>query len=143
MSEVSKTELHRSLLNVLQSNGLTEYGSHIPGDLVRSTIGLEYPDVGTKAEFDKLALAELAAVDYCRNVLLGQGKYLAGVNGDYRILLPSENSRQVEQYMKSADQKLVRALKLSRNSPAGVMQHPDQTASRIHMKRIGIRQKLD
>ena len=91
--------------------------------------------MGTRAQFDAISLLELAAIDYCRNHLLDGGKYLAGTDAGYRILLPSENQRQVELYMASADKKLSRALKLSKNSPALADIKHDQVEARIHMKR--------
>jgi len=138
MSEERKHD-GKCLLEWLRQEELTEYGSVFLGESVRDVIGLVMPEFGTKKEFDHVALRELSAVDYCRNVLLGEGKYLAQDQGDYRILLPSENARQIEQYIGNADNKLRRALKLSRNSPAidgGVL---DQTSARILMKREGLR----
>lgn len=109
--------MSKDLLNALRDRGLLEYGSVIKGDDVREILGIEYPEVGTKKDFDEVALAELGAVDYVRNVLLGEGKFIASNQGDYRILLPSENKRQVDMYMQQADRKLRRAHKLSRNTP--------------------------
>ena len=141
MSEKRKHD-GKCLLGWLRQEGLTEYGSVFRGESVRNVIGLVMPEVGTKKEFDSIALRELSAIDYCRNVLLGEGRYLTQHQGDYRILLPSENARQIEQYIGNADNKLRRALKLSRNSPAidgGVL---DQTSARILMKREGLRRHL-
>lgn len=130
--------MSKELLTTLESMGLIEYGSVIQGDLIRQIIGVSYPPIATKKEFDKLALLELGAVDYVRNILLGRGMYLSQVNGDYRILLPSENARQVELYISSADKKLSRALKLTRNTPKVDTQHiKDNTEARIIMKRVG------
>jgi hypothetical protein len=109
--------MSKELLTALRDRGLLEYGSVIKGDEVRDILGIEYPEVGTKKDFDEVALAELSAVDYVRNVLLGEGKFIASSQGDYRILLPSENKRQVDMYMQQADRKLRRAHKLSRNTP--------------------------
>lgn len=109
--------MSKELLHTLRDRGLLEYGSVISGDDVREILGIEYPEVGTKKDFDEIALAELGAIDYVRNVLLGEGKFIASTQGDYRILLPSENKRQVDAYMQQADRKLRRAQKLSRNTP--------------------------
>lgn len=132
---MSKREGFKDLLHVLAERGLLEFGSVIPRDLVHSILGVQMPEIGTKAEFDAVTLAELSAIDYCRNHLLGVGKYLAGTPTGYRILLPSENQKQVELYIGSADKKLSRALKLSRNSPAIADTKPDQIEARIHFKR--------
>ena len=139
MSEMSKRDTMRGLLIDLQDMGLTEYGSDIPTELVHSILGIHMPAYASKAVFDGLAMAELAAIDYCRNVLLGQGKYLQGTRSGYRVLLPSENKAQVDSYMSSADRKLSRALKLSRNSPAQDAPVNDQTQARIFMKRSSMR----
>lgn len=131
--------MSKDLLIELRHRGLLEYGSVISGVLVRELLGLTYPETGTKAQFDEIALAELGAIDYVRNILLGEGKYLAGAGGDYRILLPSENKRQVETYMRQADKKLRRAQKLSQNSPQLDTWKPDNTAARLLLKRAALR----
>ena len=133
----------KGLLEWMRQRGLDEFGSVMLGAQVRAVIGIDYPQTATKAEFDGLALAELAAVDYVRNILLGEGKYLGQQAGDYRILLPSENARQVHLYMAHADKKLKRALKLSRNTPKTdeVAQNIDNTTARILMKREAIKSR--
>ena len=128
--------MSKDLLTTLKDAGRLEFGAHIPAAVVRDALGLTYPEVGSKAEFDKLALLELGAVDYVRNHLLNEGKYLRGTNDGYRILLPSENAAQVEAYMSNADGKLRRALKLHRNTPkeSGSPNDGGQTEARIHLK---------
>lgn len=137
---MSKRDAARELHSVLNEMGLLEFGSVIETAVVHQILGIEMPEVGSKADFDKIALLELSAIDYVRNILLGQGKYLMGTATGYRVLLPSENAAQVEQYISSADKKLSRALKLSRNTPSLAMQMPDQTEARILMKRSGMNQ---
>lgn len=131
--------LYRLLFDELNAMKLFEYGAEFDATVVRGILGIDVPTVATKAKFDQLALQELAAMDYCRNILLGRGKYLSGANGGYRVLLPSENRLQVNLYMESADKKLSRALKLSRNSPSGASEANDQLQARIHLKRSGMR----
>lgn len=127
--------MSKELLSALRARELLEYGSVIKGDDVREILGIEYPEYGTKKDFDEVALAELGAVDYVRNVLLGEGKFIASHQGDYRILLPSENKRQVDAYMQQADRKLRRAQKLSRNTPNSESYEPAANADvRIAMK---------
>jgi hypothetical protein len=127
--------MSKDLLHTLRSRGLLEYGSVILGKDVRETLGIFYPEVGTKKDFDEVALAEMSAIDYVRNVLLGEGKYLTSQQGDYRILLPSENRRQIESYMSQADKKLRRALKLNRNTPQNDAYSPsDNIHVRMQMK---------
>jgi hypothetical protein len=135
MSEVRNgREDFRELFEELKARGLTEYGSIIDGNIIRAFLGIVHPDVAPKSVYDKLALAELGAIDYVRNILLGQGKYVTSTPSGYRILLPSENAKQVDLYISSADRKLNRALKLSRNTPKEPGQQPDQTEARIMMK---------
>ncbi len=131
-------------MTTLDKSGLLEYGAVIPAGYVRETLGIVYPDVATKREFDSIALCELSAVDYVRNVLLGRGMYLTYNNGSYRILLPSENAKQVELYISSADKKLSRALKLSKNSPklADHAGNTDQINTRIVMKQQSLRRNV-
>lgn len=122
------------LIEVLRAAGLLDYGSHIPGDLVRETLGLSYPKTATKAVFDRLALAELSAMDGIKTALLNDGKMLVAVKSDYRIPLPSENELFVAGYMRAAEQKLRRARKLLRNSPADVKGAMNNLEVRLHMK---------
>jgi hypothetical protein len=132
---MSKRESFRDLFQDLNAHGLLEYGSTIDISLVRESLGITIPETASKAVYDDLALRELAAIDYVRNILLGEGKYLTSCKSGYRVLLPSENKAQVDLYIASADRKLNRALKLSRNTPAGVFTDQDQTQARIAMKR--------
>jgi hypothetical protein len=134
MREQSKRDSHRGLLESLEGMGLTEYGCVIEAKLVHELLGIEQPPVAAKAVYDRLAMTELAAIDYCRSVLLSQGRYLQGTASGYRVLLPSENKQQVNAYMSSADRKLNRALKLSRNTPGEPAASADQTEVRILMK---------
>lgn len=134
--------MSKELLTALRERGLLEYGSVIKGEDVRDILGIEYPEVGTKKDFDEVALAELGAVDYVRNILLGEGKFIASHQGDYRILLPSENKRQVDAYMSQADRKLRRAHKLSRNTPSTESYSPSANNDvRVAMKIGGTRHR--
>lgn len=135
---MSKYDYMRGLLAGLTERGLTEYGSDISSALVHDLLDIDFPAEAAKSVYDRLAMIELGAIDYCRNVLLGQGKYLCGTKSGYRVLLPSENKSQIDSYMASADKKLARALKLSRNSVQETAAH-DQTEARILLKRTGAR----
>jgi len=121
----------KSLYGQLEAVGLLEYGQFIAGDFVRECLGLKMPELGTKKDFDEVALAELAAVDSVREVLLNNGKYIAGTKGGYRILLPSENREQIDRYLGHAQKKIGRARKLERTSPALTSGIPDQLRSRL------------
>ena len=138
MPNRSKRERLRDVFDALDGESLFDFGAVIDRTIVHELLGLEMPEVAPKATYDRIAMVELQAMDYCRNILLGQGKYLAGVPAGYRVLLPHENKIQVDSYMESADRKLDRALKLSRNSP-GASPMPDQTEARIMMRRKGYR----
>lgn len=138
LEQPTKRDSMRGLLTALTERGLTEYGSDIPTALVHEVLEIEMPTYAAKAVYDRLSMLELSAIDYCRNVLLGQGKYLSGTRTGYRILLPSENRGQIDAYMSSADRKLSRALKLSRNSQTEAVVN-DQTEARILLKRSGMR----
>lgn len=126
----------------LRGMGLLDYGKVIDGEMLRHMAGIEYPETGTKAEFDAPALEELALVDYIRNRLLDEGKYIKVQRDDYRILTPFENASQINAYMSSADKKLRRAIKLSKNTPS-VTGEKCQNKARILMKRESIRKKRD
>ena len=132
----------KDLYEFLRLNNQLRYGQVILAKTIRDFMGIDLPEIGTKKDFDQASLAELGCVDYVRNILLGHGMYLAQSKGDYRILLPSENNRQVELYISSADKKLSRALKLSRNSPHAQFVNNDQTEARIVMKRQDMRRSL-
>ena len=136
---MSNRELHKEFYSALQAMGMLEYGAVIPTPTVHELLEIEMPASAPKAVYDRLSLFELAAIDYVRNMLLGQGKYLTGTSTGYRVLLPSENALQVDNYMEQADRKLSRALKLSRNTPQEAKRMPDQTEARILMKRSGIK----
>jgi len=134
----SKRDRQRDFYDCLHSAGMFDYGAVIERSFVHELLGLEMPDVAPKSVYDRIAMLELQAIDYCRNILLGHGKYIAGTPSGYRVLLPSENKMQVDAYMESADRKLDRALKLSRNSSSATPL-PSQTEARIMMKRKGYR----
>ena len=54
MSEVKRTVKQdgKCLLDVIEKHGLAEHGAEISVSLVRETIGLVMPALGTKAQFD-------------------------------------------------------------------------------------------
>lgn len=127
---------HKELLAHLRAAGQLEYGSVVMGGHIRALLGLEYPEVGTKKQFDALALTELSAINYIRDRLLSEGKYLVGIRGDYRVLLPSENASQAEALMDSADRKMRRARKLLSNTPPS----DTDTATAALLTRVAMRE---
>jgi hypothetical protein len=136
----------KDLLSKLDSEKQLEYGAVILGEDVRNHLDLPLPSIEgktiqqVKRELDSVALMEMAAIDYVRNVLLGRGMYIKNDNGNYRILLPSENKVQIEAYVSSADRKLSRALKLSRNTPTvDNIVRDNCIETRISMKKNNLR----
>jgi hypothetical protein len=134
-------ESHRNFMDHMRDMGWDEYGATFTKRDLYDFLGLEVPQFGTQHQFTQIALIEVAVIDYCRDILLGEGKYLTQTGGSYRVLLPHENVAQVEKYMSAADRKLGRALKLSRNSPKQAGDSPSQTQARIMMKQFGLRER--
>jgi len=122
----------------LDARGLLDYGAVIEGPLVRELLDIELPEIGRKADFDRAALAELSAIGYVRDQLLKNGKYLAGTAGGYRVLLPSENAKQVDALMEAAARKLSRARVLNASTPSEFRGQIDQQEARISMNRSGM-----
>lgn len=131
----------KDLLSHLEATGKTEYGSVITGEEVREVLGIELPRVASKRTFEQLALRELGAVDYVRNVLLGRGRYLGQDAGAYRIYLPSETAEVLARYTASADRKLRRALKLWRSAPKTDQGDLSNEGARILLKRESIKNR--
>jgi len=132
----------KDLYGHMLAENLLEYNSVITGDTVRSVLHLKYPKVGTREQFSRIALLELSAVDYVRNQLLNQGKYLQTNAGNYRVLLPSEHKAQCERYIAAAQAKLRKSVKLSTNTPP---EDYDLTSStvRAKVKLKSVRQNID
>jgi len=106
------------LMKALIAQGLTDYGSIIPRELVREALELVAPDMGTEAEYRALVLEELTAVAPVRDELMEEGKYLKGTPSGYRILGVTENKEQVRAYDEAATRKTRRADLLNKNTPA-------------------------
>ena len=104
---------------ILKEAGFFEYGAVVESSLFRETFEIEeviYP--AQRVDIDRQALQELSCIDYVRNKLLNEGKYIKQERDSYRVLLPSENTGQVLSYMTSADNKLKRGIKLNTNTSA-------------------------
>ncbi len=129
MEEVTNKEVY----DHLTAHGYLEYGSVIPIKLFRDICDIETITTGTKKEFDDIALRELGYAGYIRNILLNDGKYLKGERDSYRVLLPSENAGQIMSIMNSASNKLKRAIKLNKYTPAKY-KISTQDEVRMHMK---------
>lgn len=140
---MAKAEDYQNLYDFLNGCNLLEYGSVFPKKMVWDALKLEVPEVATMREFNQITLAELAAIDFIRNALLEQGKYIGADGDNYRVLLPSENAQQCERYMEAADRKLTRALKLSRNTPKEASSDKAcQIEARILMRQEGAKDRL-
>jgi hypothetical protein len=142
MDNKNEPTIHRGkcLLEYLREHGLDDYGSVIPLSRAHEVLDIQYPAWGSRAIFDALEMVELNAIGYVRDVLLGEGKYLAKTRAGYRVLLPSENAAQVDRYHAMADRKLARALKLVKNTPVGgALPDRQQTETRLMMKRESVR----
>jgi hypothetical protein len=133
-----RAEAMADFFDELDARGLLDYGAVIEGQLVRELMVIDLPEFGRKADFDRAALAELSAIGYVRDQLLKNGKYLAGTAGGYRVLLPSENARQVDALMESASRKLSRARVLNATTPVEFQAQVDQQEARISMTRTGM-----
>jgi hypothetical protein len=131
--------MSKELYSELEKNDLLNYGSFIKCEFVREILGIQMPEIATKREFDKISLQEIAAIDYVRNILINNGKYIKGENDGYRVLLPSENAGQVENYMSSADKKLRRAIKLAKSTPKEFTTDKCNNTVRLHLKRESIK----
>lgn len=129
------------IYEALESMGLLEYGSTIKGETIRSIAGIEYPEVGTLEDFKEAQLKELSVTDYIRGKLIAKGRYLSSVKGDYRVLTPSENMNQVRSYMKSADSKLKRGIRLYDNTPKEFSD--DKVKTRIYMRAQSTRKQQE
>lgn len=129
----------KEYIDNLEKMGLIKYGSVIPGDIIRSMAGIDLPETGTREQFRDAALKELSVSDYIRGRLISRGMYLSATKGDYRILSAGENQNQIYSYMKSADSKLKRAMRLYDNTPK---EHMDNTVkARIHLRESAIREQ--
>lgn len=127
-----------NVVDWFREQGFAEYGSVVLRTELLEFVGIEIPKYGTKKDFDKAALAEIEVVQYLRNILLREGKYLKQDGDFYRVLLPSQNAQQVESYMRTADKKLKRATLLLRNTPVE-HQPVDDTNVRLYMKQDSIK----
>ena len=139
-----ETKSNKEIYDFFKSHKYLEYGSIIPVQLFRDVCGIETIEIGSRADFDNMALSELNYANYIRNKLLNEGKYLKGERDSYRILLPSENAGQIMSLMNSASNKLKRSIKLNSNTPAEY-KIPTNDEVRIFMKNEDIknqRQKM-
>lgn len=131
----SKSEL----LSWIRSNSFDQYGAILSRDQFREFLGIEIPAIGTKSEYESLALAELTAISLVRDILIEEGKYIKQTMDSYRILLPSENKIQVDIFMRSASSKLLKATKLQENTPVAVGETPTNVSARLMAKERSIR----
>lgn len=125
----------------LESKEYLQFGSVIPVQIIHDSLGIVYPETGTREDFKTLELYELNATDHIRFALLKRGMYFQKDGTAYRILLPSENAKKVSNMMNAADRKLRRASTLLKNTPVEATSgSPDNTAVRIEAKRDSIKE---
>jgi len=106
------------VFKIIEAHGYFEFGGVISNELFRMFFAIdeiEYPAM--RKEIENQQLSELSAADFCRNKLLNEGKYFKKIGDTYRVLLPSENAQQVLSYMRTADAKLKRGIKLNDRTP--------------------------
>jgi len=120
-----------SLYERLKQMDLVDFGSHIPRSLVHEILGIEIPEYGTLKEFQELQLLELKEIDMVRSILIKSGRYLAQENGDYRVLLPSENQAQIKNMLDGINRKAKKAETLMANTPIECQDKRDNTMVRI------------
>jgi hypothetical protein len=120
------------LWSILREQDRTHYGDRFPISLVHSALGILVPKVGSRRDFERIALIELAAIDYVKNRLVDEGKWLTRQGSEYYIPLPSENAHFIDNMLASAQRKLKRARRLRSNTQAEEAT-TDQTASKILM----------
>jgi hypothetical protein len=122
-----------NVFEILNEKGLLEYGATFSADYFRELCGIVEPKTGTKKEFDMASLAELSAIDFIRNVLIQNGRYIKKDGDNYRVLLPSENAKQADLMRESARKKLNKAKKLETNTPKdAIIKHQTSTQSMIN-----------
>ena len=124
-----------TLFDYLERLGMLHYGSHIPGPIIREFLGIEIPVIATKATYDTLALCELDHIQKVREALLKRGMYIKAAGEDYRILLPSENYKQIRTYEESAGRKMKKAVLLAKTTPKETHTY-DQSSARLQMKEL-------
>jgi hypothetical protein len=135
-----KREIMKEYVENLERMGLVKYGSVIPGELIRSMAGIDLPEMGTREQFRDAALKELSVTDYIRGKLISRGMYLSATKGDYRIITAGENQNQIASYMKSADSKLKRAIRLHDNTPKEMIDKSVKT--RIHLRESAMKEQM-
>lgn len=128
----------RDIFETLHKQGKFDYGTTIALDTICAWFHIDYPEEGTRQEFKRAELALLKVTDYIRSQLLNEGKYFKQDGEAFRVLLPSENIHQAELYIKSANRKYNRALKLVRNTPSEQKQNTNVEA-RIEMRKTKTR----
>lgn len=126
---------NKDFLEFLKDGELLEYGSVIPVTLVHKALNIRMSTVMNIKKYEVLKLQEVAAIDYIRVHLLDEGKVLTKKGDRYVIPMPSENRTYVERYIRSADKKLRRSIKLSMNTPPGDYKSLDTSLAEAVRKR--------
>lgn len=134
--------MSKDLLTKLRDESLTEYGSTFSGEMVREVLGVEYPEYGTKKQFDDVVLVELSAIGYVRDILRKEGKHIAQNAGIYRVCLPSENESIARSWESQADDRMKRAQQLRTFTPLDAYDAKTDRAVIVAMKRESLNSRF-
>lgn len=100
----------------LNESGFFDFGNVITEQEILDLFDLKKPTFGSYEAFKEFDLKLLGITAFFRNQLIKEGKYLKQTNGDYRVLLPSENAKIIELLYQSANRKLQRGIRLAKNT---------------------------
>ena len=128
--------MSKDLMKILTDNGLLEYGAVIDQELIYDALDIVMPETATREVFSELALREVSAISYVRNILIDRGMHLAsnGQGRGYRIASPSENEERALLWEASGTRKMNRARRLRTYTPKQVDEMPSQINARLVMK---------
>ena len=110
--------------------------------MVREVLGVEYPEYGTKKQFDDVVLVELSAIGYVRDILRKEGKHIAQNAGIYRVCLPSENESIARSWECQADDRMKRAQQLRTFTPLDAYDAKTDRAVIVAMKRESLNSRF-
>jgi hypothetical protein len=139
MSEEKSIE--KTLYETLLNSSELEYGSTFKRSRVLDIMGIEDIEFGTQKEFQVQELAELSGIGYMRNILINQGKWIIRKGETYRILHPSENSSQIDSFMRSGSNAYLKASKLAKSTDPRFLIEHDQLAAKIQSRRKAAKYK--
>ena len=128
----SKYKQLKSKIENLMNDGVFDFGSIIPNDIITSSFELNKL---TEAEYNSMTLkhirkriesdtlVELNVIGMIRNILLNEGRYITKIKENYRVCLPSENYDIAEKYFNEGNRKFNKARRLLKNSRSEISTH--------------------